>query len=418
MKRFFLIILLLPLTLRAQQSVTLADCQRAAEANYPLLGQSALLQEVTDANIQKINAIWQPQVYVNAQATYQSEVTSLPISFPGIEVPELSKDQYKATIDISQTLYDGGISSQQKAIAGQNLAVEMQKVEVDKFKIRDKVDQVYMSILMADARIELMVIAVSDLNTVLSISKVGGTNGVVSDQQILILQAEIMKTEQQLTELKALRDGAIRMMAVLTALPLTSTSVFARPEPAFEGTAMNNQRPELQLYAQQRTLAGLQQQYAEAATLPKVSLFAQGGYGKPGLNFLVDSFSTFYMGGIKVSYPLWTGDTKRRDAKIFGLNSEIIGMQQLQFEQSINVQSAQYQSDIDKYKTLISQDDSLVNLRTSILTMARVQLEQGVISTKDYILYAKDLDDARINRSIHDLQLLATKVNYLNTLGK
>ncbi|HMX05678.1 MAG TPA: hypothetical protein PKE14_13480, partial [Chitinophagales bacterium] len=71
MKRFFLIILLLPLTLRAQQSVTLADCQRAAEANYPLLGQSALLQEITDANIQKINAIWQPQVYVNAQATYQ-----------------------------------------------------------------------------------------------------------------------------------------------------------------------------------------------------------------------------------------------------------------------------------------------------------------------------------------------------------
>jgi outer membrane protein TolC len=418
MKYLFLILSFIPFAAHAQLQTSLVECQRAADANYPLLGQSALLQEINDANIQKINAIWQPQIYLNAQATYQSEVTSLPISFPGIEVPELSKDQYKATIDISQTLYDGGISAQQKAIAGQNLAVEMQKVEVDKFKIRDKVNQIYMSVLMADARIELLTIAVSDLNTVLSISQVGKSNGVVSDQQILILQAEIMKTEQQLTEIKAIREGAIRMLAVLTALPLNASYVFTRPEPAFEETVLTNERPELQLYSHQRNLAGLQQQYAEAATLPKVSLFAQGGYGKPGLNFLVDSFSLFYLGGIKVSYPLWTGDTKRRDARIFALNSEIIGMQQLQFEQSINVQSAQFQSDIEKYKMLLTQDDSLVNLRTAILMMARVQLEQGVLSTKDYIMYAKDLDDARINRSIHDLQLEATKVNYLNTLGK
>ncbi|HRH53490.1 MAG TPA: TolC family protein, partial [Chitinophagales bacterium] len=140
----------------AQSTVTLNTCYSLAETHYPFVAQKNILAQITDEAIQKINAVWQPQVYINAQATYQSDVTSIGITIPGIEIQELSKDQYKATLDISQTLYDGGISKQQRAIQTINTDVETQKVNVDMYKIRERINQIYLVILQAEKQLALV----------------------------------------------------------------------------------------------------------------------------------------------------------------------------------------------------------------------------------------------------------------------
>lgn len=409
-------ILCLPLLLQAQSTTTLEQCYQAAEANFPLNGQSDILQEITDNKILNINSIWQPKVYLNAQATYQSDVTSLPISFPGIEVPELSKDQYRTTLDVSQMLYDGGQSAHQKAVALQMLAVEEQKLAVDRFKVREKVNQAYMAVLMAGARLELLSGTMEEMRSYLTLTEAGRQFGVASDMQVLELRAEQLRLDQQYTEVMHMRSAAIDVLNVLTGLQLNDRTSFDTP--AVNITSTSTTRPELELFSRQKGLYDIQRSFAESISQPTLSLFAQGGYGRPGLNMLLDSFEFYYIGGIKLQYPLWTGNTARRDAAIYAGNASVTDLQQLYFNQSINVQYAQYEQDIKKYSEQIVQDDSIVSLCEQLFQGATVQFEQGVISTREVLGYLHDRDEARVTRQIHTLQLLATKVNYLTTLGQ
>lgn len=410
------LLILLPSLTFGQQTITLEQCQQAAEANFPLNGQSQHLIDITDANLLKINAIWQTKVYINAQASYQSDVTGLPISFPGIEVPELSKDQYKATLDISQTLYDGGVSNQQKAVAKQQLAVEEQKLVVDRYKVIEKVNQFYLAVLLADARYELLSKNKERIRNYLEYTISAEQYGVASEMQILEFRAELLRLEQQETEVRALKYSALEALKVLTGLTIADNSTFVAPETNLTNPTL--QRPELELFTRQKSLFELQRSFAEAPAQPTLSLFAQGGYGRPGLNMLVDSFAFYYIGGIKLNYPLWTGNTRKRDASIYASNSAITDLQVLNFQQSINIQSTQYQQDISKYNTLIFSDDSIISLRTKLLDGATLQFQEGVSSSRDIIDYLIDQSDAVMTKRIHELQLTATKVNYLTLIGQ
>lgn len=407
---------LFPYLLPAQQSITLEQCRQAAEDNFPLNEQSAYLQDITDAQLLKINALWQPKLYLNAQATYQSDVTGIPISFPGIEIPELSKDQYKASIDFNQVLYDGGATAQQKAVANEQLLVEQQKVTVDRYKVIDKVNQLYMAVLMANIRMEMATVTLAEIGNYKALAEVSRQYGTASDMQVLEFQSEMMKLEQQIIEIRHLRLAAIEGLKVLTGLQIDEYASFTTPSAELITTTIA--RPELELFSRQRAVFELQRNFAEAPNQPTISLFAQGGYGRPGLNMLVDSFAFYYIGGIKLSYPLWTGNTRKRDASIYAANSAITTLQELQFRQSINLQTAQYQQDIIKLEQQIAVDDSIVVLRNMLFQGATVQFEQGAVSTREVIAYLHDHKDAMLARSIHELQLLATKVNYLNTLGQ
>ncbi len=417
MKRILLTgLALLPALIWAQQTITLEQCKQAAETNFPLNEQSTYLQDITDAQLLKINAIWQPKAIVNAQATYQSDVTGLPISFPGVEIPELSKDQYKASIDITQVLYDGGASAQQKAVANEQLLVEQQKVTVDRYKILDKVNQLYMAVLMADVRMDLATRTLSEVNNYKELTVASRQFGTASDMQVLEFQSQCLKLEQQIIEIRHMRLAAIEALKVLTGLQIAENATFTAPSVTISSTDI--MRPELELFSRQKSLFELQRSFSEAPNQPTISLFAQGGYGRPGLNMLVDSFAFYYIGGIKLSYPLWTGNTRKRDAAIYSANSAITALQELNFKQSINIQTTQYQQDIQKYEEQIAIDDSILVLRTMLFKGVTVQFEQGVAATRDVIAYMQDRDDAEINKSIHELQLIATKVNYLTTLGQ
>ena len=164
---FFLLFTVLTTAISFSQSTetyTLENCYQLAETNFPLTQQRDVITAVTDESIRKIGTYWQPQVYVNAQATYQSDVTQLPISFPGIEIPVLSKDQYKATLDINQMLYDGGIVHQQKELQLSGSEIEKQKIEVEIYKLREKINQLYFIILQADKNIALVNNLQNELN--------------------------------------------------------------------------------------------------------------------------------------------------------------------------------------------------------------------------------------------------------------
>jgi len=401
-----------------QETYTLENCYRFAEANFPLLQQKDIIDVITEESVKKIGSYWQPQVYINAQATYQSEVTQLPISFPGIEIPLLSKDQYKATLDVNQMIYDGGLVHQQKELQRSGSEIEKQKIEVEIYKLHERINQLYFIILQADKNIELVNNLQKELNNQKQKIKAGIQFGTTSQNSADILDAELIKADMKMIEVRAARESAILMLSKLMGQNVSPSATFSTPAVDFILNDTINVRPEITLFNLQEEHAGLQMLFADAPTLPKLSLFAQGGYGKPGLNFLDDAFSFYYIGGIKLSYPLWTGNAKKYDKNIYNQNIGTTTIYRDNFILNSNIQTSQYTSEIKKLGQLIEKDSELIGLKKKITNSASVQLENGIISANDYVSYLNQETEANISLATHEIQLLAAQLNYMITLGK
>ena len=179
-----------------------------------------------------------------------------------------------------------------------------------------------------------------------------------------------------------------------------------------------NSRPELKLYSDQSKALDQRYNIIRSANVPKASLFVQGGYGRPGLNMLRNSFDLFYIAGVRLNWSLSGLYTRKQDKQLVEVSKRIVDVQKETFLFNTNTVLRQQQSEIDKLQQLVQSDKEIIDLRVKIKDAARAQLENGVITSNDYIREVNAEDAARQTLIGHQLQLLQAQINYLNTLGK
>ena len=145
--------------------------------------------------------------------------------------------------------------------------------------------------------------------------------------------------------------------------------------------------------------------------------FATGGYGNPGLNFLDNSFQTYYMVGLKLNWNIFDWNATKKQRKSLQVQKEIIDNQQDIFQLNTHIELNQQQSEIDKISTFIQSDKTIIELRKKILKSADSQLKNGVITSSAYITELTNLYEAENNLSTHKIELLLAKANYKTTKG-
>jgi outer membrane protein TolC len=204
-----LIILLFGITPIFGQQITLKECFLEAEKNYPLIIQQDLWQQSFAETNSILDKNWLPQVDLNAQATYQSDVTVVSIPFPNIKIPTPEKDQYKATLDIKQLIWDGGSIGKEKGVKKIENNIEKQKISIDLFKLKERIAQIYFRILLTDESINLTKMMIEDLNTRLKTIESGIKNGVTLQSSADRLKVEILRQQQRITELQSDRNTNI-----------------------------------------------------------------------------------------------------------------------------------------------------------------------------------------------------------------
>ena len=100
------------LLLPAQAQLTLDECQRLARDNYPLLKQYDLIEQATDYSVANIKRGYLPQLSVSGQASYQSDVATLPdvltglLTSNGYQYKGMARDQYRIAVDLNQVIWD------------------------------------------------------------------------------------------------------------------------------------------------------------------------------------------------------------------------------------------------------------------------------------------------------------------------
>ena len=419
MKRLITIILLLTATAAVfpQSTLTLDRCYEKARANFPLIKQKEYIAKSKEYSVSNVWKGYFPQITISGRASYQSDVTSLPISLPGMKIDPLSLDQYKAVADVSQTIWDGGIMSAQAGIQSSSADVDDQKIEIEMLKVKDRINQLYFGILLLDEQLVQTELVKKDLTASFDKLNAAFENGTATKPNVDILKAELLKTDQRKIELRSSRKSFVDMLGLLINERLDETLKLEQPEIAnvFESNEIN--RPELKLYSSQESLIENQSGITLAKILPKASLFFQGGYGKPTLNMLKNSFDWYYIAGARLTWSPSNLYTYGNESEINELNKKSVEAQKEAFLLNTNLSLKQQIGEIDKLKELIKVDKEIITIRTSVKESTKAQLENGVITSSDFIRELNNEDQAKQNLSIHTIQLLLAQQNYKLTAG-
>jgi len=398
--------------------LTLPQTYDLAQKNYPVIKQKELVKQTADITVENLQKGYLPQFTVNGQATYQSDVTGFNISFGGINIQAPDKDQYKVVADLNQLIYDGGVIKQQKVAAALNSDVQQQQVEVELYQLKDRINQVYLGILFLDEEIKQTELAKQDILSGIKRVEAQVINGVALRSGLNQLKAESLQNDQRTIELKESRKGLIRTLALFLNQPLNEeTIVFEKPAVTVSLDSSIS-RPELNLYNYQSNLILHQNRLITTKNLPKVSLFAQGGYGKPGLDFLKNESVWFYTGGIRFTWPFGGLYTIKKEKQQTEISKEMVDVEKETFILNTNTTLKKQQSEIEKYQQIEGRDEEIIDLREQVKKASLAQLENGVITADDYLRMVNEESQARQSLIIHQIQLLQAQINYQTTLGK
>lgn len=408
MRLYLLGLALLPLMLVAQ---SLEECQRAAEQNYPLIRQYDLIEKTTDLTVSNIMKGWLPQVSASAQATYQSDVASFPDRMQalydqiGLEMKGLKKDQYRVGIDISQTVYDGGAISSQAAIAREQGRVQAAQNEVNLYQVRQRVNEIYFALLLLEDQIRLN----GDLQELLAgsekklASMEKGGIAAVSDYQNV--KAERLNVVQQGVNLASQQRMLRTMLSTLCGIEVNDVQ---KPPVVEIGTG--NNRPEMRLFDSQLRLADAQEKALNAALLPKLGVFAQGFYGYPGYNMFEDmmrhEMSLNGMVGARLTWNIGALYTRKNDKAKLQLQRELTESNRDAFLFNSNLEQLQLTEEIARYRQLMADDDEIISLRSSVRKAAESKLSHGIIDVNDLVREINQENAAKVQRSMHEIQML------------
>ena len=420
MKRLLLLLLIaFSLFASAQplQQLSLTTAWELAQKNYPAVKQKDLVRQTAGISVENLQKGFLPQFSISGQATYQSDVTSVPISIPGFSIEAPNKDQYKLVADVNQLIYDGGLTREQKTLQQLNAKVEDQKVEVELYKVKDRINQLFLSILYLDEQLKQVELVKKDIETGIKKVEAQVQNGVAFKSNLNMLKAELLKTGQRTVEISTSRKGLVAALSLFVGQELNEQVQLEQPA-SFLIADHNIDRPELKLYTEQENLIGQQDKLIQAKNQPKASLFAQAGYGRPGLNMLKNEFAFYSIGGLRFNWSLGGLYTKKKEKEQVQVNKKIVEVQKETFLLNTNAQLKQQQAEIDKLQQLISSDEEIIALRKTVTDAAKAQLENGVITANDFLKEVNAEDMARQALITHRVQLLQSQINYQTILGK
>lgn len=401
----------LPLAVHGQ---TLQECQQAAERNYPLIQQYGLTEKTTQLTVENIGKAWLPQVTATAQATYQSDVTAWPEQMQavyqqmGLNMKGLRKDQYRVGIDVSQTVYDGGMTSSRKDIARMQGAVEQAQTEVTMYQVRRRVNEMYFALLLADEQIRLN----ADLENTLvgSEEKLSAMyhRGTASESDYLSVKAERLKVVQQGEDIKAQRKSLAMMLSTFCGIEVRNPSKPAAITRTTTSTLTS--RPELKVIEARLRLADVQEESLDAALKPRLGVFAQGFYGYPGYNMFEDMmhhrWSWNGMVGARLSWNIGALYTRKNDKAKIQLMRDMAENSRDVFMYNNTLEQIQQNENIDRYRRMMQADDEIVSLRTSVRQAAESKLSHGIIDVNDLLKEINAENSAQTQRTIHEIQML------------
>jgi len=365
------------------QSLNLDTCISQAKKHYPNAMDSKVLEQISALQVKSLSTAYLPQLDLTWQASWQNDVPHVASGSMPFTIPMAPKDQYKAMVDIKQLLFDGGAVSAQKKLENAGLEVSLANTDVTLYKVGLSVMESYFTALSVDRQIDILNLVIDDLSARLTEMQARVTNGLVLESDMLLIEVEKTKKEQERSQLLLMLKNAKDVLAIYTATTIGEQSVLTVPEIPASTEQLN--RPELNWFSAQNSQLDAAMNATSKQRMPRLLAFGQAGYGNPSYNMLNNEFDTFYMVGLRLNWSITDWGKSHRDKSILSMKKEMVQSGQESFLQSHNLAAVKFSSQIEQQKVALEGDKKIVDLQSRIIATAISQLKNGVITSTDYI---------------------------------
>lgn len=396
-------------------AITLDECYRMVRENYPLVKQYELTEKMSRYSFENAAMGYVPQISLAAQATYQSDVTAFPDSFndllaiAGVDMEGLSKDQYKVQLNISQAIWDGGYSKAQREAVKAQQEVSKLTLDKDMEALKTRINQMYFGILVMESNLRTNLYMDTLMTANMKSVESAVRNGAALQSDIDNIKVELLTLRQQRQQLENTVRTYKDMLAIMIGRKIEDSEVFEIPEVMLVDPKQNL-RTELMLFDAQIREIETQKKMLNVAVMPKFALFAQGWYGKPGLNIFDDMvynrMSWNGMAGITLQWDISGFYTRKNDMRKINLSQKSVELQRDVFKWNTDIQQTQIQKEIDRMYDLKASDDEIVRLRESVRKASESKYRNGVITVNDLLRDIINENNAMVERSRHELELL------------
>ena len=424
MKRL-IIILFTCFSVSAAYALSLDSCQAMAKRNYPLVKQYGIIEKLEKVNASSALRAWIPQLGFMAEAAYNSDVPALPQEFSDIinefyEVKGLSKDQYKVALQLNQQIWDGGLASANKKIAKAEAEVNKLTVEKEMESLAKQVNGIYFTILMLESQRQTLNYADTLLQGTLANVESCVENGVALQSDLDNVALEMLDLEQKKIELDHSVVAARQILSIMTGEDMASVELEV-PEIPDVDYSVNN-RAELRLFDAKVAQAEARRGLVNASVIPQLGLYAQGFWGRPGLNLfddmIYDEFSWNYIVGVRLQWNISGFYNYRNNMDKIDFAVQSAEVERDAFKFGSDMETAKIRQEIEKMRKLRESDDKIVALRQSVRMASESKYANGVITINDLLRDITNENNAVATRTYRQLQLIKNIYDLKATLNQ
>lgn len=428
MKTSALLLLLCAAPAAAQDTLGLGALQAAAVRQDPRIRQLELQAAQTDLRLRNLSAGRLPQLSATGEATVQSEVASIPISLPGVTIPQPPKDRYEAAVNADWRFYDGGVTNARRGVERAQLAAERAQVLAELYPLRTEVTEAYFTALLLQERMREISVLLEDLEARLSEVRTRVRNGAALPGDTAAIRAEMLRAEQQRAELAADRRASINTLEELTGREIGDGDALSLPGLADEVARVRSTanggiaaapatHPQYAVFAAQRGRMEREAALLRARLRPQASAFGKLAYGRPGYQQFTRELHDYWIAGVRFQWAPWDWGTNRRELEALRIQRQVVDTEEAAFAARLQRQVQQPLQAMQRLQTALEVDDRIVALREQVARQARAQFAERAITASAYVDALTDVQEARVARLRHRVELERARAQYLTTLG-
>jgi len=388
--------------------------------NYPLVQKKELQEEITRLRTRIAETGYYPDISFSAMASYQSDVTEVNFVPPGSSPPTFSKDHYQVKLDVDQPIYTGGVPGIRKKLEQANGRQQNVSLEVDMHQVRNQVNQVYFSILLLQQQARSIRLLSNQLREQIKSVKSMVDNGVVLPGQLHILEAELIKTEQDSITTREDIEAGYRVLSELTGEQLSSEQPLRLPEIAGDNKmfqVFQPGRPEYDLFKSSMDILKYRKDLTNAQKVPKLSAFGTTAYGRPGLNAFDDNLQPYFIVGLRVRWNFWDWSNASREIRALDYRQQQVKAEEDAFTRQLKASLENIRASIRSLESVIERDRQIVALRENVVRETKSKLDNGTITSTEFVTELTKANQARLTTFLHEVRLVQQKIDYATKLG-
>lgn len=413
MKKILNIILLatLPGLLSAQVlSVSLDECRSSAKENWPTFKKMAYQQENRELINKTLNKNYLPKLTLSGSATYQSEVVVFPeIGIPGMSefFPTFPNDNYRADLQLTQVIYDGGNTKSVKGLQQASNILEETKIEIENYNFMDQINKLYLNIILLEQNEVILLTSKEEIKENIKILQSAYNNGMILVSELNKVKAEQINLDKQILNTETSKLNLIQSLAVLSGLEIGMDTSFKVPG---DQNGKMSTLPQLKAFEAQGQLNNASVETGFRNKFPKLYLFANGGFGRPGYNFMNTDLHSYGIVGVKFEWDVIDWGTYGKQKEKAEVKHKLIEANKEAFVKQNSLEVNKTNNLISNLESQIEMDKEIIKIKEDIKNSSWSKFQNGTITSNEYLKDFNDLKKSQQSLEINKIQLIQKKM--------